>query len=183
MLRAIFLLTLLSASSAIAQEKQKIGDLQLKVIDLVFRVTDLSGNLIDVGGKIEDMRVNETSTEMTIDLAADVLFEFDSAEIRPVAEETLQKAATLVRERARGNGRIEGHTDAKGDDAYNLRLSQKRAEAVRDWFLRQGVNNVQFSVEGFGEKKPVAANTTLDGVDDPAGRRKNRRVQIVVRKG
>ena len=181
-MRAICFVILLSASAAIGQEQQKIGNLQMKVLDLKFRVTDLAGNLVDVGGKIEEMRVKETPTEITIDLAADVLFEFDKADVLPAAEATLQKAAGFVREHAKGAVRIEGHTDSKGDDAYNLRLSRKRAESIRDWFIRNGITNVQFAVEGRGETEPVADNHKPDGSDDPAGRQKNRRVQIVVRK-
>lgn len=182
-MRAIGLLILFVTLPAAAQETHKIENLQWKVVDLSFRVTDLAGNLAAVGGKVEEMRVNETETEITIDLAADVLFDFDKAEILPKAEETLQRAASLVRERARGVVRIEGHTDSKGDDAYNLRLSHERARAVRDWLVQRGVSQVTFAVEGRGEKEPVAANEKPDGSDDPEGRQKNRRVQIVVRKG
>jgi len=153
-----------------------------QVIDLTFRVTDLSGNPIAIGGKVEEMRVKETPTEITIDLAADVLFEFDKAEVLPAAKETLTKAATFVRD-AKGVVRIEGHTDSKGDDEYNLRLSLRRAESIRNWFVASGaISGAQFSVEGAGEKKPVAANEKPDGSDDPSGRQKNRRVTIVVRK-
>ena len=182
-MRAIWLMIFMSASSAIAQEQHTIKNLETKVVDLTYRVTDLAGNLVDVGGRVEEMRVKETPTEITIDLAADVLFEFDKADVLPVAEGTLQKAAAFVRERAEGTVRIEGHTDSKGDDAYNLRLSLKRAESIRDWFIRNGVDNVQFVVEGRGETEPVADNQKPDGSDDPVGRQKNRRVRIVVRKG
>lgn len=180
---ATSLLIVLCATQAVAQEQQRVASLQWKVLDLTYRVTDLGGNLVDIGGKIEDIRVKETPTEITIDLAADVLFEFDKADLLPAAEATLQKAATFIRERARGTVRIEGHTDSKGDDAYNLQLSRKRADSVRDWFVRKGgVTNVPFATEGLGETKPVAPNQKPDGSDDPEGRQKNRRVQIVVRK-
>lgn len=182
MLPALTLLVFLEASSAAEQEQQRIETLQWKVLDLSFRVTDLAGNLVDVGGRVEEMRVKETETEITIDLAADVLFDFDQAVVLPRAEATLQKAAEFVIERAKGVVRIEGHTDAKGDDEYNLRLSSKRAEAVRDWLLRHGASNMRFVIAGRGEKNPVAANQKPDGSDDPEGRQKNRRVQIVVSK-
>lgn len=183
-MRATSFLILLCAAPLAAQEQHRVSDLFSHVLDLTYRVTDLSGNLVDVGGKIEEIRVTETPTEITIDLAADVLFEFDKADLLPAAEATLQKAAAFVRERSKGIVRIEGHTDSKGDDDYNLRLSRKRAESVRDWFVQKGsVGSVQFSVEGLGEKKPLVPNAKSDGSDDPNGRQKNRRVQIVVRKG
>lgn len=166
----------------LAGEVKRIGDLHGRSIGLIFRVTDLSGNPVAIAGKVEQMRVKETETEITIDLAADVLFEFDKADVLPAAEETLKKAATFVRD-AKGVVRVEGHTDSKGDDQYNMALSLKRAESIRNWFLTSGgITAVQFAVEGAGEKKPVAANEKPDGSDDPDGRQKNRRVTITVRK-
>ena len=148
---------------------------KLKVLDIVFKVEDF-------GGQVVDLQVKETETEVRIELAADVLFDFDKDTLLPKAEDTLKKAASFVRERAVGVVQIEGHTDAKGDDAYNQRLSERRAESVRRWFTRNGLGDVQFSSRGFGETRPVAPNTKAGGADDPEGRQKNRRVEIVIRK-
>lgn len=171
----------LSLSGAEA-ESGRIIDLRTKVLDLQFRVTDLAGAPVTLAARIEDLAVNETPTEVRIDLAADVLFEFDKADLLPKAEEVLARAAGLIRERAQGTVRIEGHTDSKGDDAYNQRLSEQRAAAVRDWFVRNGLGNFTFQSSGKGEKEPVASNEKPDGSDDPEGRQKNRRVQIVFTK-
>ena len=149
---------------------------QFKVIDLVFRVDDL-------GGKVEDIAIKETDTEVHVDLAADVLFDFDKADLLPKAEETLTKAAEFVKERNKGGVvRIEGHTDAKGADAYNQKLSLRRAESVRRWFSEHGLKGMRFATKGFGAKQPVAPNQKPDGSDDPEGRQKNRRVEIVIKK-
>ena len=79
--------------------------------------------------------------------------------------------------------RIEGHTDSKGNDAYNQKLSERRAASVKTWFTdKEGLGKVQFATQGFGAKKPVASNTKPDGSDDPEGRQKNRRVEIVIKK-
>jgi outer membrane protein OmpA-like peptidoglycan-associated protein len=165
-------------------EKIRIGDLKPRVLDLIYRVTDLSGKPVDIGGRVEDMEIRETQTEVTIELNADVLFDFDKADVLPKAEETLQKAADFIKERAKGAVRIEGHTDAKGDDAYNMRLSLRRADSVRNWLAgKAGLNNMQFSTRGLGETAPIASNTKPDGSDDPEGRQKNRRVSIVIQKG
>jgi len=149
---------------------------QFKVLDLVFRVDD-------IGGKVEAMEVKETDTEVRVDLAADVLFDFDKAELLPKAEQTLQQAADFVKQRNKGSVvRIEGHTDAKGSDAYNQKLSLRRADSVKRWFTDHGLGDMRFSTEGFGAKKPIAPNQKPDGSDDPEGRQKNRRVEIVIRK-
>ena len=149
---------------------------QGKILDLIFTVQDM-------GGKVQDLRVKETKSEIRIELAADVLFDFDKADILPKAKEALKQVAEVIREKAKGIVQIEGHTDSKGSDPYNQKLSERRANAVKDWLVsKEGLKNVTFATRGFGAKKPVAPNTKPDGSDDPDGRQKNRRVEIVVKK-
>lgn len=153
------------------------------VLDLKHEVIDLKHTIEDIAGASQDLEVKETDTEIRIDLAADVLFAFDSAELQPQATEALQQAAAVIRERATGTVRIEGHTDSKGDDAYNQALSERRANAVRDWFANEGgLSDVSFVTRGLGESVPIAPNAKPDGADDPEGRQKNRRVEIRVEK-
>jgi outer membrane protein OmpA-like peptidoglycan-associated protein len=171
--------------AALAQESGKTIDFAPPTIrDLQFKVTDLSGNPVsEVAGTVQDLQVKEIGNEVRIDLNADVLFDFDKADILPKAEETLTKAAGIIKERAKGAVQINGHTDAKGDDAYNMKLSERRANAVRDWFRTAGgLGSVRFNTRGFGRTRPVAPNTKPDGSDDPEGRQKNRRVEIVLTK-
>jgi len=112
-----------------------------------------------------------------------VLFDFDKADIRPEAADTLKRVADVIREQAKGGVTIVGHTDSKGTDAYNLPLSQRRANAVRDWLVKDaGLGSVRFQTSGEGARKPVASNTRPDGSDDPEARQKNRRVEITVKK-
>lgn len=155
------------------------------VVDLQFRVVDLVSNAGNISGQTRDLAVKETATEIRIELAADVLFEFDKAVILPKAEQTLKQAADLIGEKAaHGTARVDGHTDAKGDDNYNQKLSERRANAVKDWLVNSGgLKQVTFKTQGLGEQKPVAPNTKADGSDDPDGRQKNRRVEIIVKKG
>jgi outer membrane protein OmpA-like peptidoglycan-associated protein len=154
----------------------KVSSLQTRILDLVFRVDD-------VGGKVQNLDVKETATEVRIDLAADVLFDYDKSDILPKARQTLAQAAQLIREKAKGTVRIEGFTDAKGSDAYNQKLSDRRAASVKSWFVsKENLRNVSFETQGFGAKNPIASNTKADGSDDPAGRQKNRRVEIIIRK-
>jgi outer membrane protein OmpA-like peptidoglycan-associated protein len=159
-----------------AEEPKTASDLKMQVLDLVFKVED-------IGGKVMDLQVKETDTEIRIELAADVLFDFDKADIRKDAQNTLKQAAAFIKEKAKGSVRIEGHTDGKGSDSYNQKLSQTRAISVRDWFVkREGLGKVRFSTSGFGAQKPIAPNAKPDGSDDPDGRQKNRRVEIVIGK-
>jgi outer membrane protein OmpA-like peptidoglycan-associated protein len=168
-------MAVLAFALAAVQEAAAPADVKFKVVDIVFRIEDF-------GGRVADLKVKETDTDVRIELAADVLFDFDKATLLPKAEATLTQAAEFIRERAAGTVRIEGHTDAKGDDAYNQKLSQRRADSVRQWLVRQRLGSLRFSSKGLGETQPVAPNAKPDGADDPDGRQKNRRVEIVISK-
>jgi outer membrane protein OmpA-like peptidoglycan-associated protein len=159
-----------------AEETGTAQNLKMQVLDLVFKVEDLAG-------KVEDLQLKESDTEIRIELAADVLFDFDKADIRPQAQQALKQVATVIREKTKGTVRIEGHTDSKGSDPYNQKLSTGRAKSVKNWLVqKEGLKNARFSTAGFGAKNPAVSNTKPDGSDDPEGRQKNRRVEIVAKK-
>ncbi len=128
------------------------------------------------------MALREEGRGLRVTLDADVLFDFDRAELRPEAGPRLQRLMEEVSARIpRPAFRVEGHTDWVGSDAYNLRLSTRRAEAVRNWLVRQGgVPRPAVSTAGYGESRPVAPNSTPDGRDDPEGRQRNRRVELLM---
>ncbi|HEV3456967.1 MAG TPA: OmpA family protein, partial [Thermoanaerobaculia bacterium] len=120
----------------------------------------------------------ESALEVTVSLPADVLFDFDKAEIRPDAAAALARLATVIRAYPAGRAEIQGHTDAKGNAAYNQALSERRAEAVKRWLVeREKIAADHLATHGFGKSRPVADNGT------EAGRQKNRRVEVVVQKG
>jgi outer membrane protein OmpA-like peptidoglycan-associated protein len=162
----------------------RVGDLNYRIGDLNYRIGDLNYRVDGLGGKVESLQVKETTTEVRIDLSADVLFAFDKADLLPEARQTLAQAAAIIREKAKGAVRIDGYTDAKGSDVYNQRLSELRAASVENWFKQSGhLTDVSFVAKGYGAKNPVAPNTKPDGSDDPDGRQKNRRVEITITKG
>lgn len=125
------------------------------------------------------IEVVESKCEQRLRIGADVLFDFDRAETREDAAPTLNTAAQYLNA-VKHIVRVEGHTDGKGADAYNQTLSEKRAASVRSYLARQGVDDTRLSSVGFGETRPVAPNAHADGSDDPEGRQKNRRVEIVL---
>jgi outer membrane protein OmpA-like peptidoglycan-associated protein len=104
----------------------------------------------------------------------DVLFDLNKFTLRPEAREKLAKLSGLVLGNQGLKLAVEGHTDATGSDAYNQKLSEDRAGAVRDYLVQQQIPADSVSAAGFGKTRPVAPN------DTPAGRQKNRRVEIVV---
>ncbi len=141
----------------------------------------MTGTVSNLTGDVSGLNIRVTDMGTIIDLPADALFEFDKADLTPAAEAQLQKVATLIRKAPPGGIQVIGHTDAKGDDAYNQRLSEARARTVADWFATQvGVRQRAFAVSGKGETAPVAPNETATGADDPAGRTKNRRVEVIL---
>jgi len=156
-----------------------------EVKNMVDKTHDLVFDIQAIAYPIDDLNiVVEKEKEILIELAADVLFDFDKANLKPSAIKSLQSVANRIRESSRGDVRIEGHTDSKGSNEYNQTLSEKRAISVRDWFISDGgLSNVQFVTKGFGELKPVVSNTTEEGVDDPIGRQRNRRVEIIIKTG
>jgi OOP family OmpA-OmpF porin len=105
-----------------------------------------------------------------------ILFDFDSAEIKDVSKAVLDaRAVPLLKQNEGAKVRIEGHTDSVGSDRYNQLLSLRRAEAVRDYLVSQGVSDLRLSIAGYGESMPIDTNDTAEG------RANNRRVEFVIR--
>jgi OOP family OmpA-OmpF porin len=120
--------------------------------------------------------------EKVIDrLTIHVNFDFDESNIRETDKAELQKAIDFVRKYSGARIKLEGHTDSKGTEEYNQKLSENRAEAVKQYLVQEGaVEKAMISAVGYGELKPVAPNSTQDGKDNPEGRAENRRVEILI---
>lgn len=103
-------------------------------------------------------------------------FAFDRAVIREQSYPILNDVASIIKANQNSINRvvIQGHTDAIGSDQYNMALSERRANAVREYLVKEGVPDSLLVTEGFGESRPIATNTTAEG------RAKNRRVDFVV---
>jgi outer membrane protein OmpA-like peptidoglycan-associated protein len=176
-------LALMPYPSRAQQSTANAVNLSDKVLDLVFHVEDMGSEAEAMGANVKPMAVKESRSVVRIDLASDVLFDFDSAELKPKARKTLAAAAQIIRTRAHGPVHIFGYTDSKGSVQYNAALSQRRAQSVEHWFVTSGgLQSVAFLTEGRGASDPVASNTKPNGSDNPSGRAKNRRVEIVIAK-
>jgi outer membrane protein OmpA-like peptidoglycan-associated protein len=138
-----------------------------------YGAADTDRLLIELGAR-------EESGQLHLGLAGDVLFDVDSSAIRPAGAAELRKLAHVLRQRAAGEVRLVGHTDSLGTDEHNLELSQARAAAVMSWLNREAGIPAQLMVgQGMGSTQPIAYNTQPDGSDNPAGRARNRRVEIL----
>ena len=129
--------------------------------------------------------LQSAQNELRFRLTADVLFDFDRADLRRNTDAVLRDLLQQVRARfPRPMMQIEGHTDSVGDDVYNDALSLRRAEAIRSWITGVGaLSPSAVRAQGFGKRRPVAPNRNADGSDNPIGRQQNRRVEIVATAG
>lgn len=175
---------LVVSGAALAQDEEgggraagpgKVLDIVPKVLDIVGVSRGVEGTLVDLGAKV-------TETEIKIALSGDILFDFDKDTLRPDALPTLQKVAEVIAGYPGAPVLIEGYTDSKGKDSYNLKLSDRRAASVKKWLVEKaGADAGHIKTKGWGEAKPVAPNENPDGSDDPDGRQKNRRVEITIK--
>ncbi len=117
---------------------------------------------------------------ISIDLKG-VNFDYDKATLRPDAVGILGEAAEILKRYPELRVEVAGHTDSKGTDAYNQKLSERRAKAVYDYLANNGVAASRLvGPVGYGESRPIAPNTNADGSDNPEGRAKNRRTELNV---
>ena len=168
------------AQGAVSQLKGEVLQLNAQVLEIKGMAAALAARVDPVQAALKDLGATVTSKEIKIDLAADVLFDFDKADLRTEAGPALEKVAAVLKAYPKAAVAIDGHTDAKGAELYNLKLSERRADAVRRWLASRNLD-VRISARGWGKAKPVAPNAKPDGSDDPAGRQKNRRVEITVK--
>ncbi|MGQ0659054.1 MAG: OmpA family protein, partial [Chromatiales bacterium] len=202
---AVFLLGVLLAGPALSQESEdetaadgaaqaalanaRVLDVQGRVLDVVGLQSgvaksskEIKASVEDLQAAMQDLRAEETEIEVRIDLSSDVLFDFDKADIRADAAGELAKAATIIRAYPGASVKVVGHTDSKGKEHYNQKLSERRAQSVVTWLSeREGLPGDVFVPSGMGESHPVAPNEKPDGSDNPEGRQKNRRVEIIVK--
>jgi OmpA-OmpF porin, OOP family len=117
-------------------------------------------------------------SEVTMLVPDDLLFDFDEYKLKEDAKQTLDDISETLAmfDDEDIEVQVNGHTDNVGNEAYNMDLSEKRAEEVEEYLLQQGdFKNIDFTTQGYGETKPVASN------DDEKGQAKNRRVEIVIK--
>ena len=103
-----------------------------------------------------------------------ILFDFDKASLKANAKSNIENLATSLQNNPETDILIIGHTDATGADAYNMRLSDRRADAVRSYAMTNGISASRLTTEGRGETEPIADNTT------EVGKSQNRRVEVVI---
>jgi outer membrane protein OmpA-like peptidoglycan-associated protein len=142
-------------------------------------VVDRLDNCPDVPGLVEHQGCKEKELVKIVDGKLEILdivyFKLDAAVIQQKSYALLDNVARVLNAHAQiARIRIEGHTDDQGNDGYNKKLSQRRADAVRAYLIKQGVDASRLEAAGFGEEQPKTENTTIEG------RATNRRVEFVI---
>ena len=135
------------------------------------RQDDLYDALGQLEGKYAKISQDARGTILSL---ADILFDFGKATLKRDVEFALVRVATILNQFSEMSVGIEGHTDNIGSEAYNQELSERRAEAVYDFLVEQGVDAARMTHRGFGFSRPVADNATDEG------RQRNRRVDLVI---
>ena len=107
-----------------------------------------------------------------------IYFDFNRFDLNEIAISTLDSTISVMRSNSVLEIELAAHTDGIGSDAYNLRLSKKRAKFVKSYLIENGFDPEKISFTFFGEKEPIVPNTFEDGSDNPGGRRLNRRVEL-----
>jgi OOP family OmpA-OmpF porin len=114
-------------------------------------------------------------------LTIHVNFDFDKSDITKADAAELKKAIDFLWKYPNSKVKLEGHTDSKGTEEYNQKLSERRAEAVKQYLIKEGaVEKTMISATGYGELRPIAPNKTKNGKDNPEGRAENRRVEVLI---
>lgn len=118
--------------------------------------------------------VQRRQNDLAITMKSDVLFDSGSSVIKPGGEDEIARIADILNRYPETRVTVEGHTDSKGSESYNIRLSEERARAVADGLMARGVDGRRLTVIGLGPSRPIASNNT------EAGRQLNRRVTLMV---
>jgi len=121
-----------------------------------------------------DAEVRRVGEGIVIDFKEKVLFGFDRSDLGTNAATNLDKLINVLNKYPDTDIKVLGHTDNKGTDAYNLALSERRANSVSGYLRNHGINSGRISTKGMGENDPIASNDTEDG------RAQNRRVEFVI---
>lgn len=128
----------------------------------------------EIENKVPGAKVERVGEGIVVEFSDKVLFGFDRSDLNASAETNLDKLSNILKEYPDTDIEIQGHTDSKGSDSYNLNLSQRRAQSVATYLRGKGIAGSRIRTKGFGETAPVASNDTENG------RTQNRRVDFLI---
>lgn len=128
----------------------------------------------EIENKVPDAKVERVGEGIVVEFSSNVLFGFDASALSGDAKVNLDKLVTILNTYPDTDIEVQGHTDSKGSESYNLSLSQRRAGTVSSYLTSQGIAYNRVKIKGFGESMPKYDNSTEDG------RSQNRRVEFLI---
>ena len=148
------------------------------IITLKGKTTEVEAKPLEKNEKFPRLKMvppvpSVEANSLLITLDSGILFDVDKYDVRPEAKRALASLATVLKEADVKAFEVDGHTDSDASDEYNQVLSEKRANAVKDFLTSQGIV-AEITIKGYGKTRPIASN------DTPEGKQKNRRVEIVI---
>jgi len=135
---------------------------------------DMDKQAEQIKNDIPGAKVERVDEGIKVEFNEKILFAFSKSDIGDSAKQNLNKLVTALNDYPNTNIEIQGHTDSRGTDEYNMGLSQRRANAVRDYLVAQGISASRLTTRGFGESAPAYSN------DTPEGMAQNRRVEFLI---
>lgn len=158
-------------------EKAKLDAAKAEQLSLEKAKVELARKELELEQARQQLAVQETDSQIQMQLSGDVLFDTNEATLKSDAREKLRQVGVILAAYPQGAVTVTGYADSRGTEDVNLELSRKRAEAVKTWLMNQScVKEDRITVKAMGEEGAVASNTTA------AGRKQNRRVEINVSK-
>lgn len=124
--------------------------------------------------EMDGVTVQRVEEGIAVSFDSGILFDFDSSSLRPEGYENLRKLTRIINRDDDTILMIVGHTDSRGDEDYNLRLSERRAQSASRYMVSQGLSSDRIQIVGRGEHEPIADNDTDEG------RQENRRIEVAI---
>ena len=156
--------------AAVQAEKEAVLAREKAVHEKQAATTD---RMLELERELAEFKAQETERGLVLTVG-DVQFATNHETLTAEAMRKLYPLVTMLKEQPKRHIRIEGHTDSNGERSYNLDLSQRRADAVRDFLIENGIPAERITARGYGEENAIASNDTVEG------RRENRRVEVIV---
>lgn len=155
--------------------KKQLAELNAK-LDLILQRLDYQPDLEKV-----DMPASSTMKNLQEGrrlILRNIFFDYNQATLRSRSKHELNKLYDFMKSNPTVSIEVSGHTDSRGNDEYNMRLSKDRAQAVVNYLVRNGISSSRLKAIGYGETRPIARNENSDLTDNPVGRQLNRRIEI-----
>lgn len=128
----------------------------------------------EINEELDGVTIQRVEEGIAVSFDSGILFGFDSSNLRSEARENLEKLSEILNRDEETILMVVGHTDSTGEDDYNMRLSERRAQSAADYMVSQGLSESRVEIEGRGETEPIADNSSEEGQQE------NRRVEVAI---